>query len=81
MAKKVFAVIPARNEEKHIYKVAAKVKKYVDKVIVVDDGSTDKTGEMAKKANAIVLRHLVNLENRLRLCCKKQGGCYNSDRR
>ena len=61
MAKKVFAVIPARNEEKHIYKVAAKVKKYVDKVIVVDDGSTDKTGEMAKKANAIVLRHLVNL--------------------
>ena len=61
MEKKVFAVMPARNEERHIYKIVAKVKKYVDNVIVVDDGSRDKTMEMAKKAHAVVLRHLVNL--------------------
>ncbi|MAE42646.1 hypothetical protein CMO93_02655 [Candidatus Woesearchaeota archaeon] len=61
MKQKVFAVIPAHNEENHIYDTISRTKKYVNKVIVVDDGSKDKTGEMAKKAKAIVLRHLVNL--------------------
>lgn len=61
MNKKIFAVIPAHNEEKHIYSIVKKTEKYVDKVVVVDDGSRDKTGEMARKGKAIVLRHLVNL--------------------
>ena len=61
MAKKIFAVIPAYNEEKHINQVVKKTKKYVDMVVVVDDSSKDKTGERAKKAGAVVLRHLVNL--------------------
>jgi len=61
MKKKIFAVIAAYNEDKHINKVVNATKKYVDKVVVVDDGSKDKTKEMAKKANAIVLRHLINL--------------------
>ena len=58
---KVCAVIPAYNEEKNIAGIIKKTKKYVDFIIVVDDGSKDKTKEMAEKADAIVLRHLVNL--------------------
>ena len=61
MKQKIFAVIPAHNEEKHIYEVVKKTKKYVDKVVVVDDGSKDRTIDMAKKCKVMVLRHLVNL--------------------
>ena len=61
MNKKIFAIIPAHNEERYIYSIVKKTKKYADKVVVVDDGSKDKTSTMAKKSNAIVLRHLVNL--------------------
>ena len=58
---KVFAVIAAYNEEMHIKKVVGDAKKYVDEVIVVDDGSRDDTKGLAKDAGAIVLRHVVNL--------------------
>lgn len=61
MKKKIFAIIPAHNEEKHIGKVVKETKKYIDNVVVVDDGSKDKTKEAAEKSKAIVLRHLVNL--------------------
>ena len=57
----VWAVIPAYNEEKNIAKIIKKAKKYVDGIIVVDDGSKDKTKEAAEKANAVVLKHIVNL--------------------
>ena len=61
MKKKIFAVIPAYNEEKRIYDVVKKTKNYADRVIVVDDGSKDNTKEAAENAGAIVLSHLVNL--------------------
>jgi UDP-N-acetylglucosamine---dolichyl-phosphate N-acetylglucosaminyltransferase len=61
MKKRVFVVIPAFNEEKHIGQIIRKAKKYVDDVLVIDDGSKDKTKEEAIKNKAIVLRHLVNL--------------------
>lgn len=61
MKNKIFAIIPAYNEEKRINKVIKETKKYVDNVIVVDDGSKDKTKDVAKKGKAVVLRHLVNL--------------------
>ena len=57
----VWAVIPAYNEQKNIGSIIKKTKRYVDKVIVVDDGSRDKTREIAEKSGAIVLRHIVNL--------------------
>ena len=57
---KIFAVIPAFNEEKSIPKIIRKARKFVAKVIVVDDGSKDRTKEAAEKAGAIVLRHIVN---------------------
>ena len=61
MKSKVFAVIPAHNEERHIDEVVRQAKKYVDNIVVVDDGSKDRTAEEAKKSGAIVLKHVVNL--------------------
>ena len=61
MKNKIFVVIPARNEEKYISNIIKSVKKYVKTVVVVDDGSDDKTSENAIKSKAIVLRHVVNL--------------------
>ncbi len=58
---RVVAVIPAYNEEKTVGSVVRKTKKYVDKVIVVDDFSKDNTSKVAEKAGAVVLRHPVNL--------------------
>jgi len=55
------ALIPAYNEEKTIADVVSRAKKHVDLVIVVDDGSSDKTAEHAQKAGAIVIRHPTNM--------------------
>lgn len=57
---KVFCIIPAFNEEKTIETVIKDVKPFVDKIIVVDDCSSDKTYNLAKKQDIIVLKHLVN---------------------
>jgi len=54
-----WAVIPGYNEEKHIGSVVKKTLDYCSNVVVVDDGSNDRTSENAKEA--IVLRHVINL--------------------
>lgn len=58
----VSVVIPAFNESKTIRKVvlAAKKAKNVDEVVVVDDGSTDKTSERIKDLDVKIIRHKVN---------------------
>ena len=53
--------IPAFNEEKPIVDVIKKSLKYVDQVIVCDDGSLDLTAEQAKIAGAIVIKHKKNM--------------------
>lgn len=64
---KVIVTIPAYNEEKTIGKVIADIKdamndsKYGDyRILVVNDGSKDKTAEVAKKAGAMVFSHPIN---------------------
>lgn len=57
----IVAVIPAHNEERFIGSVVLKARKHVHVVIVVDDGSTDATAEIAEAAGAIVIRHAHNL--------------------
>ena len=57
----VIACIPAYNEEKTIAKVILQTRKYVDKIIVCDDGSSDMTGEIAKALGAIVIKHEKNM--------------------
>lgn len=48
-------VIPARNEAPAIARVVESVRKRVDRVIVVDNGSTDGTGDLARAAGAHVV--------------------------
>lgn len=56
-----YAVIPAYNEAEHLAQVIRETKKYVDKIIVVDDGSKDNTSDVAKQEEVIVLRNIINL--------------------
>ena len=53
-------VIPAYNEEKIVGPVLEKARSFVEKIIVIDDGSTDKTAEIAKQCGAKVLSHVIN---------------------
>lgn len=57
---RVFCVIPAFNEAKNIVAVINEVKPLVDRVVVVDDGSTDETYNLAQTSGAIVLKHIIN---------------------
>ncbi len=53
----IIACIPAYNEEKTIARVILKTQKFVDSVIVCNDGSEDMTGEIARSVGAMVLEH------------------------
>ena len=56
----VAALIPAYFEERHIGDVARRARQQLDTVLVVDDGSTDRTSEEARKSGAEVVKHEVN---------------------
>jgi glycosyltransferase involved in cell wall biosynthesis len=47
--KAVCVVVPAYNEENLIGRVIESMPDYVDKIVVVDDKSTDKTGEIVRR--------------------------------
>lgn len=53
-------VIPAYNEERTVAEVVASAVKVADRVVVVDDGSRDKTSVLARQAGALVVRHAIN---------------------
>lgn len=58
----MFVIIPAYNEEKTIAPVVRGVfaSNPGVQVVVVDDGSSDKTARLAKEGGAIVLQHIIN---------------------
>jgi len=61
MTMRTAALVPAFNEARTIAAVVEGVRAAVDRVIVVDDGSTDGTGDRAQAAGADVVVHAANL--------------------
>jgi glycosyltransferase involved in cell wall biosynthesis len=59
--KTIAVVIPAYNEEARIGRVIETIPEFVDHVLVVDDGSTDSTAEIAKKHGGKPISHKKNM--------------------
>ena len=62
---KLIVMIPAYNEEKTIGKVINEIPRQISgiekvEILVLDDGSSDKTTEIAKKAKVTVIEHYIN---------------------
>ena len=57
---KVLALIPAYNEEKTLGGVLTATQPFVDGMLVVNDGSTDRTSQIARAHGAIVVEHVIN---------------------
>ena len=53
----VVAAIPCHDEAQFIADIVRRARRYVDQVVVVDDGSTDGTSQVAEAAGATVVRH------------------------
>lgn len=60
ISQQITAIIPAYNEQVSIGSVVLKTRMYVDRVIVIDDGSSDRTEEIAVLAGAEIVKHPVN---------------------
>ncbi|HME06680.1 MAG TPA: glycosyltransferase family 2 protein [Bryobacteraceae bacterium] len=58
-SQRITVIIPCLNEEQGIEKVLHRMPSFVDQVIVVDNGSTDRTGEVAVSLGAEVIREPV----------------------
>lgn len=57
----VAVVIPAYNESKQIVSTIQQLKPNFNKIIVVDDGSSDRLSTVLSSLNVVCLRHAVNL--------------------
>jgi dolichol-phosphate mannosyltransferase len=59
---RLLTAIPVHNEEKYLEGVLQEVARYADHVLVVDDGSTDRTPELLRRFPRVeVIRHPRNL--------------------
>ena len=66
MSKRILIIIPAYNEAAVIGEVIGKLKQDLSQtenqadILVVDDGSSDKTAQLAEQAGAKVVKHILN---------------------
>jgi glycosyltransferase involved in cell wall biosynthesis len=58
---RVVACIPAYNEENSVERVVIGTRRHIDEILVVDDGSKDHTGLIARRLGAPVIHHDKNL--------------------
>lgn len=58
-SQKITVIIPCLNEEQGIEQVLRRMPDFVDQTIVVDNGSTDRTSEVARSFGAEVIREEV----------------------
>ncbi|HEY4255825.1 MAG TPA: glycosyltransferase family 2 protein [Candidatus Udaeobacter sp.] len=54
---RIAAVIPAYQDEKHIGDIVSRTRQRLDRVLVIDDGSSDQTAHCAREAGAEVIVH------------------------
>jgi len=61
MTPRILTALPVYNEERHLLDVLAEVKKFSQDILVVDDGSSDRTPELMQQERSIhVVRHEQN---------------------
>lgn len=60
LPQKVAVILPAYNEEISIGSIVLLSRFYTNDIIVVDDGSSDKTAEIARQVGAEVIVHKIN---------------------
>ncbi|MFA5724973.1 MAG: glycosyltransferase family 2 protein [Candidatus Omnitrophota bacterium] len=70
---KICIIIPAHNESREIARLIKEIKGQNPDVLVVDDGSTDNTAEIASEAGAVVLK---NQANEGKGSCLRKGFAY-----
>lgn len=75
-SQKITVIIPCLNEEQGIERVLTVMPDFVDQVIVVDNGSTDRTSEVARSLGAEVIREPVRGYGR---SYKRGFGCATGD--
>lgn len=66
--KKIFVVVPAHNEERQLSLVISTMPEFVDRIVVVDDASTDETVEIVQKISESDSR-VILLKNEKNLGC------------
>ena len=77
---RIVAAIPCYNEADFIAGVVRRTQPHVDRVVVVDDGSSDGTADAARAAGAEVRRHETNLgPGAAARTCLEAGREYNAD--
>ena len=57
----VCLLLPAYNEAKTIGQIVREASEFVNDILVIDDGSVDKTAQIAEEAGGKVIKHSTNL--------------------
>ncbi|WP_339734698.1 glycosyltransferase family 2 protein [uncultured Gimesia sp.] len=61
MSRKALIALPVFNEERHVIEVLTEVQKYAEEILVIDDGSSDRTPELLNELAGIkVISHPEN---------------------
>lgn len=57
---KIFIIIPSYNEQENISLVLEKLKEKYENIVVIDDGSSDRTSEISDAKGVETIRHVIN---------------------